>query len=440
VKIVQAVPWYFPDSLGGTEIYVRALAGWLASRGHEVMIAAPKAGLSKPEDYVHAGQHVFRYPIPEQPTREETQELRRTRGTEWFDAELLRFRPDVVHFHTLGTGLGLSEARSASKLGARVILTSHSSTLGYTCQRGSLLRWGAEICDGIAAPRKCAACALQHRGMPRKVAQIFALFPAALSVHLPGPIAAGFGMPGVIRRNSLRQNELFSLLSAFVVLTEWARQILIANGAPAEKVVLNRLGISHAPAPRMPRPVHKPIRVGYLGRFEDIKGVLELGAAFATLPKSLPIALEFRGPVRDEADRRILGELKSIIGADARVTFAPAVPSEEVPSILSTYDVLCCPSLCLEGGPTVALEAFAVGVPVIGTDLGGLAEIVQHDRSGWLFPPGDRSALAAILRRLASEGDAIVPQWRAQIPTVRTMAEVAADYLPLYEPAALERN
>jgi glycosyltransferase involved in cell wall biosynthesis len=103
-----------------------------------------------------------------------------------------------------------------------------------------------------------------------------------------------------------------------------------------------------------------------------------------------------------------------------------------MPGHLSSIDVLCCPSVCLEGGPTVAIEAHAAGTPVAGTRIGGLAEIVTDGVDGRLVPPGDWRALAAALVEIASDPAGTVDRWRARIPAARTMDEVTADYLKLY--------
>ncbi len=66
MKIVQAVGWYHPDSLGGTEIYVSSLARQLRGCGHQVVVAAPDTTITVPRVYEHDGCEVFRYPIPAQ--------------------------------------------------------------------------------------------------------------------------------------------------------------------------------------------------------------------------------------------------------------------------------------------------------------------------------------------------------------------------------------
>jgi glycosyltransferase involved in cell wall biosynthesis len=94
-------------------------------------------------------------------------------------------------------------------------------------------------------------------------------------------------------------------------------------------------------------------------------------------------------------------------------------------------DVLCCPSLTLEGGPTVALEAMAVGTPVVATRIGALAEVIQDGVNGRLVAPGDWRALAQAFRDIVNE-PATLDRWRAALPAVRTMDEVVGDYLELY--------
>src|SRR6185312_2162903 len=84
LKIVQAAGWYYPDSVGGTEVYVSALTRQLRASGHDVVIAAPEPGLAAPRTYEHGGCQVFRYPIPASPSRDEAQGDVTVRGAECF--------------------------------------------------------------------------------------------------------------------------------------------------------------------------------------------------------------------------------------------------------------------------------------------------------------------------------------------------------------------
>jgi glycosyltransferase involved in cell wall biosynthesis len=439
VKIVQAVEWYYPDGSGGTEGYVSALCRKIRDAGHEVCVGAPDPGQVRPRTYWHDGVAVFRYPIPSQPSRRECQGRTTVRGAQYFHEWLKEQQPDIVHFQTFGTGLGLREIEVAKATGARVIATTHSASLGFVCQRGTMMRWGEYLCDGICEPAKCAACELQHRGLPKPLALTIAALPPVISGvanKMSGRLGTALGMSNLIAFNQRQQVEMLQFVDKFVVLTAWASNKLMANGAPPEKIQLNRLGVRELPSIRKPgpdcRPTRCPITVGYLGRFEAIKGVEDLARAIAILPPELPIRFELRGPVNSAAERDLVNHLKRLLGDDPRVNFARPVAPEAVYQVLATYDVLCCPSVCVEGGPTVALEAHAVGTPVIGTRIGGLAEIVTENTNGRLVPPGDWRALADVLRQIALDPSSTIDNWRQFVSNPRVMDDVFADYLNLY--------
>ena len=440
MKIIQVCGWYFPDSLGGTETYVAALASKLRAAGHHSLIAAPDPGASAERMYHHDGLPVFRYPIPSQPTRDEAQHAVVARGAERLHAWFREVRPDVVHFHTFVTGVGPHEIRAARAVDARVIATTHSGSLGFLCQRGTMMRWGQSLCDGVATPAKCAACELQHRGMPRPAAHVLGIVPPAagrLLARIPGKTGTALGMSDFIMRNRALQAGMLAHVDRFVVLTDWAQRVAVANDGVGAPIVLNRLGIRASAAASAewrarPRARRDHITVAYVGRFDRIKGVHDLARAMRLLGHDAAIRLEFRGPVSNLRELAITNELKAIVGPDAWVRFLPPIAPEHVFEYLHAVDVLCCPSVALEGGPTVALEAMAVGTPVVATRMGALAELIEDGVNGRLLPPGDPAALAAALRGIATDPASTVERWRAALPPVRTMDDVTADYLRMY--------
>jgi glycosyltransferase involved in cell wall biosynthesis len=427
MKIVQALGWYFPESLGGTETYVAALSRTLRALGHDVIVTAPSPGGSA-RSYEHDGSEVFRYPIPRQPSRAECQGDAPVQGAEELHAWLRTTRPDVFHCHSLLTGLGLREIEVAKDAGARVVVTFHTPGLGYLCQRGTMMRWGKELCDGLAEPAKCASCDLQHRGLPRPVAQIVGALP--ISISRVASSLPGIGIAALIERNVERERRLFDRADAVVVLTEWARMAVEANVGVSEKLHLNRLGVASARFQRAAsRETTPPLILGYLGRPDPIKGVWVLAEAVSMLRRDLDFTFELRGAF----DREDVRRFRRLSRNDVRVRFEPAVPPAEVPKVLARYDVLICPSLALEGGPTVALEAHAVGTPVIGSRIGGLAEIVEDGVNGLLMPPGDVESLARGIERVVTDRGSILDQWRTRLTKPRTMDDIVEDYLRIYD-------
>ena len=391
----------------------------------------------------HEGATVFRYPVPAHPTRDEAQALVKVRGAERFDDWIARWRPDILHIHSFVTGLGLFELAAARAHGARTIATHHLPSLGYICRTGTLMQWGSRPCDGVCEPPKCAACASHVRGVPMAIARTLGALPVlvsrALGTAVPGRAGTMLGLTGSIADNQAMQRRLVELTDRNVVLNETARGMMIANGVPAARLVLNRLGVSHDGLASKPaRATAAPLRFGFVGRLHRTKGIEELAHAVRQIPRAVAFSLEIRGPEPDASERGLVDGIRRMLADDPRVSFGGPVSHADIPRVLASFDVLLCPSTWFENGPTVALEAIGVGTPVVGTRLGNLAELIQDGITGRLVAPGDAGDLARALGEMANDPSS-VDRWRAALPRVRTMDEIAADYLALYQDLLRER-
>ena len=439
MKIAHLLGWYFPDSVGGTEVYVEGLCRRLRAAGHHVLIAAPDAHAAAPERYEHDGVAVFRYAISADPTRAEATQRTPVRGSERLHRWLADERPDILHVHSFTTGVGLHELREARRLGIRVIVTCHLPGLGYLCRAGELMQWGRTPCDGIVESTKCAACNLVRVGLTRPMAEMFGAMPPTASRWLgsiPGRVGTVLGMSASVEQYQDLQRELFQIVEQFVVLNETARRMLLANGAPAAKLTLNRLGLSHASvrakqAPDL-HPTEQPVRFGYIGRIHPTKGLIELARAVARIPRAIDFRLEIRGPELDAASRAFGDSVRKAIGADPRVSFQPVVSPAEVSRVLTALDVLVVPSLWFENGPTIALEAMAAGTPVVASRVGNLAEIIEDGVNGRLVQPSDVAGLSDALTGIAQHPSETVDRWRRRLTSPRTMDDVTRDYLEMY--------
>jgi glycosyltransferase involved in cell wall biosynthesis len=438
VKIVHLLGWYFPDSIGGTEVYVETLCRRLREAGHDVLVAAPDSHHAAPERYEHDGVQVFRYAIPDTPTRDEAYHRVVVRGGERLHRWLADERPDVLHVHSFTTGVGLPEIREANRLGIRVIVTCHLPGFGYMCRTGELMQWGRIPCDGVVEPAKCASCNLTRLGLAQPLAVAAGAVPPALSDvlrQLPGRVGTTLGMSASVLEYAGMQRELFGLVDRFVVLNDTARRMLVANGSPADKLVLNRLGLSQRAARKQSpddAPTRAPIRFGYVGRIHPSKGLTELAKAIAAMPSDRDFHLEIRGPAPDPFTRRYADELRRLFAGDSRVTFEPPVSPSDVPRVLAGFDVLLIPSMWFENGPTIALESMAVGTPIVASRVGNLAEIIDDGVTGRLITAGDIDAWSRTLTDITNNPAATVDAWRRALPIPRTMDDVAKDYLSLY--------
>ena len=438
MRIVQAVGWYFPDSLGGTEVYVSTLAQRLVRDGHEVVVAAPEPDGTHEREYLHDGVKVYRYPTAGKVTRAQARGRDVVAGAERFHAWLHAYRPDVVHFHTFVTGLSLREVAASRECGARVIVTSHAASLGFLCERGTLVREDHQLCDGAVSSSVCATCALKMRGLPGAVAAMAGHLPhplSALALTSPGRLGTVLGMPALVAQNRRAQRELFSIIDHFVVLSEWAAFALKASGAPAEKVRVNRLGVKASPVRARRHVTASPIVFGFVGRAEPIKGLEDAVRAVVSLSPDENVILRAVVIATSAGDRKLLDHCKRLAAMDTRVRFEPAVQPHEVAQLLASIDVLLCPSRVVEGGPTIALEARSVGTPVIGSRLPALTEIVRDGVDGLLHEPANATSLAACLREVTAHPAVTLDAWRRRLTLPRTCDDVADEYIALYRAA-----
>jgi len=171
-------------------------------------------------------------------------------------------------------------------------------------------------------------------------------------------------------------------------------------------------------------------RLLYVGRWDPVKGIDVLIRAVQALPREVELKLVIHG-ISDRAEERYYAAaMRSLAGGDPRIAFEPAIPRSQLAAILARASALAVPSLWLETGPLVVLEAKAAGLPVIGSRLGGIAEIVREPEDGMLVPAGNVAAWTRAISAMVSAR----PE-RALSSTagkVRTMREVASDMAALY--------
>lgn len=113
------------------------------------------------------------------------------------------------------------------------------------------------------------------------------------------------------------------------------------------------------------------------------------------------------------------------------MTLRTAIAPDKVIGLMADYDLIAIPSRWLETGPLVVLEAFDAGVPVLGANRGGIAELVRDGVNGILVAPDDVAAWAATIRRL-TEDRQVIDVLRARIAPPRTMDAAADDMATLY--------
>jgi len=345
--------------------------------------------------------------------------------------------PDVVHVHAFTRGASLRLVRAAKSRGIPVVFSYHTPTV--SCQRGTLLRWGTDVCDGALDVTTCAACALHAHGLRRPLANLVAGLPRLVrrAVRLGAMSSRANTALQMTELVALRHDAFHALMAevdAVVALCDWVKAVLLRNGVPPSKIVVSRQGLSDwnrdGSTAREERRQGSPLRVAFFGRLDPTKGIDVLIDAVRSAP-DLPVTLDVFGVVQGDGDSRYVRTLRARAAADSRISFRAPVSPREVVTHMRRYDLVAVPSQWLETGPLVVMEAFAAGTPVIGSDLGGIAELVRHDIDGLRVDPQRADAWRAALTTLYDDPQRLA-RLRRGIARPRTIADVARDMSTVY--------
>ena len=223
-----------------------------------------------------------------------------------------------------------------------------------------------------------------------------------------------------------------------VCVSDYGRSQLMAIVEPEQwaKISVVHCGVDTAsfPARRVQSRDGRPLRILNVGRLVSVKGQAVLLEAIALVrQRGLDVAVTIvgDGPLHDS-----LRDAARDLGVEDSVEFTGSVGQDDIAAHYRNADLFCLPSL-REGVPVVLMEAMASGVPVIASRIMGIPELVEHDVTGLLVPPGRADALAEAIARLAGDPefcDRLVSAARGRIAAeyevhgcARQLASVLAD-------------
>ncbi len=190
------------------------------------------------------------------------------------------------------------------------------------------------------------------------------------------------------------------------VSTAMAESICQRYGKKEAEVRCIANGVSERLLSLVPHHRDGEVRILVLGNLVPVKGVDLLIKALArsTMDRSWHLIIAGTG-----SEQNNLEKLAQKSGLSDRITFAGRVPPEEVIDLLAITDILVQASY-REGRPNSVVEAMAAAIPVIGSDIDGISELIEHGRNGLLFPVGDIKTLAEHLQLLVAS-----PEKRLQL-------------------------
>jgi phosphatidyl-myo-inositol alpha-mannosyltransferase len=206
--------------------------------------------------------------------------------------------------------------------------------------------------------------------------------------------------------SALGARRVFNRLSARIAVSEAAAWTGRRWYGGHYEVIPN--GVDVAAAPSGPKPASEELRILFVGRPEERKGLPILLAAFGALVEHVPSRLTVIGAEREDV-LRYLADPETMKWIDVR----GRVSGEALHRAMHEADVLCAPSLSGESFGMVLTEAFAAGTPAIASAIAGYSDVVNDGVDGVLVPPGDAQRLAEELQRAHHEPERLLTMGRA---------------------------
>ncbi len=145
---------------------------------------------------------------------------------------------------------------------------------------------------------------------------------------------------------------------------------------------------------------NEKLNIIYMGQLEDHKGIFDIIKAIKLLPSDkFYLTIAGRGNLEEK--------IKQSIYIVNNINFVGQYNKNSGKELLSQNDLVVIPSKCFENSPMVIYEAFEMGVPVLASRIGGIPELVEEDKTGWLFKSGDIENLKQKLLAIYEKKEAI---------------------------------
>lgn len=352
---------YSPPTFSGIEAALRATQRGLVRNGHQVSVITTKpGGIIRPSLEEIDGARVYsfypwnvfersaglRKPLPVRLIYHAIDQLWNPQTYLMVRGILSRERPDVVHVQNW-RGFSPSLFDAVRSLGIPVVLSVNDYSL--ICPRSSLLRSSGEGCT--SPPPWCR-------------------------------------LYGSLRRLAVSDKpDIVIGISQFVI--DKLREFGFFKNTPVTRLFYGIELDSRLPIAKDYGTIH----ILYVGKLIRIKGVHVLIEAFKQLRQD-NIKLHIAG------EGEYAAPLRQIAGADSRIVFHGFLPSERLALLRDQASVAVVPSIWHEPFGMVIIESFKHGIPVIGSTVGGIPELIEDGHNGLLFPAGNAGELRDLLQGL----------------------------------------
>lgn len=378
---------------GGGQVYVQNLIDELDRQKASFYIASPADNVGNTTEYRR--HKVFNF----------------SRSLDLSEAVSLlkNIHPDIVHAH----GFKAIFSIACRSLNIPCIITAHHG--GILCPAGTLLNHRDEICKIKASHKDCLPCVLKNIRGGYYAWPILRLLPVKFRINMGRltqklPFILYFTpltTASLSIQKKLEEWDNICKYSTLVIApSNGIAESMLRNGLPDKKLKLLPHGI--------PLPELKPekslnndssqgatIKFFYTGRICHVKGIHILLEAFSFVRKNAELHLI--GGAGNRSEERYMKRLQRKYRHDNRIFWHGKVEYSKIYEVISKYDIMVHPAICLEAFGLNIAEALALGKPVIATRCGGPEMQIVNGINGYLVNPNNVEELGNIMLKFGSE-------------------------------------
>ncbi len=365
MRILVITNFFPPHDVGGAEIAAYNTCHGLIKRGVDVSVLVVNTRMAEtqnrryelenvPVHQVHYPPHLFHNPFLQ---------VFDPRVYRTVTAEIQSVQPDLVHVHNI-SGTTLAPFVACRRLNVPLMLTLHDHWL--LCPNNMLYKNGGELCNPAEQPENCGRCFRRYD----------------------------------FWGNVPRRRQIFSYLVEnvryFISPSQKLVELHVAAGYDRARFRVVPYGIKptlfHTPSDPF---VGETVREGglfhtllFAGAVAETKGIRVLVETLPALSKHID---RFRLVVAGTGDEELMDTLRQYDPSIVRML--GRVPFLEMRALYATADITIVPSTWYDNSPMVIYESLMAGTPVLGSAIGGIPELIEEGKTGYIVPPGDAAAL-----------------------------------------------
>ncbi len=394
LKVLTIIHGYPPYYMAGSEVYTANFCKELSKKAELSIFTRIEDEFQKPYHLDEKFENNTRIIRINKPGRDYTfkSKYQDFKMAEIFENFLVKVKPNIVHIGHL-SHLTILIVDVIHKYKIPIIFTLHDYWM--MCIRGQLIKDDYTLCNGPSI-KKCSRCNIKY----------FISESQAI-----GEITKWLEILSTVN----------SKIDLFIAPSLFLRNKYIEYGIPREKIIYMDYGFDKAIINGKEKIPYKKLRFGFLGRIIPVKGISHLMDAFNKVDHS-------------KAELFIHGRLpaSSIYLKNRRndSVFKGSYNYGDISKVLSNIDVLVVPSIWYENSPLVIHEAFLAKIPVITSNLGGMAELVEDKKNGLLFEPGNIEDLLEKMNKFI-ENPRLIEKY-SQYTYVRSIQEDVREIINLY--------